>query len=67
MSDTKYPAVFTMHTVMGVEHCCVRHAGDIEKICRVMGFLSPATKSPPGAECAICKLAADNNKTKDTA
>ena len=65
--SAKYPAVFTMHTIMGVEHCCVRHARDFEKICLVMGFITPATKAPPEAECLVCKMEADNNNPKDAA
>ena len=48
-------ATFTMHTVQGPIHCCVKHARQLESVMRMLGAHTSATKAPDGAVCENCE------------
>ena len=48
-------ATFTMHTVQGPIHCCVKHARQLESVMRMLGAHTSATKAPDGAVCGNCE------------
>jgi len=48
-------ATFTMHTVQGPIHCCVKHARQLESVMRMLGASTSATKAPDGAVCGNCE------------
>ncbi len=53
--EPEHPATFTMHTVQGPIHCCVKHARQLESVMRMLGAHTSATKAPDGSVCGNCE------------